>query len=122
MTRPIKRGIPFPLPFDINSHMELVEKYAALWIKISRERLLKDGYPEVVNQLVNCFFDVLPVEQQDWLEGYELRWKKPRAVLIRERALQLAQREEGKEILERYADWLEKEFEGILGRGKETKR
>jgi len=131
MTRSIKRGIPFPppygkelpLPSDMNSHFELVEKYLALWLKIANEKLLGKGQGELIGQLVNRFFDGLPEQQKGWLEGEDSRWgRKPRAVLVKERALQLAQRGEGEEILKRHADWLEEKFEGIFSSGKETKR
>ncbi len=129
MTRKIKRALPFPppygrelpLPSEVNSYGGLVGRYQALWIKISREKLLGEKHRQIVGQLVDRFFDSVSEEQGEWLESLDLRWKKPRAVLVKERALQIAKREEGNEILKEYSDWLEGEFEGLIRSGKETR-
>jgi len=110
MTRPIRRGIPFPssygrnlpLPSDINSHQEVVLKLTALWIEIADRGLLGDRHKETVSRIVNNFFDQLSPEEKEWLEGYDSlgeRSRKSRAILVKEHAIQISQRGEQKDFL-----------------------
>jgi len=105
----------------MNSHHGLVGRYEALWIRISREKLLGEGSRAVVEGLVNGFFEGIAREEEAWLEAYDLEWKKPRAVLIKERALQIAQKPEGGKILKKHLSWLRENFEGLMKTGREIK-
>ena len=105
MTRPIRRGLSFPppygrdlpLPSDMNSHKGVVFELMMLWLEIAREGLLGEEHREITRKIVDNFFSQLPSEEVDWLEGKDPRWGKFRAVLAKERALQMAQ--QGGELL-----------------------
>lgn len=96
MTISIEREVPrfgymLPLPSDMNEVMgEPVQKLGKLWINIYREKLHKHD-KEKMAELVNEFFDNLPEEQREWLEEEDKMHKKPRSVLVKERAIQYVQ-------------------------------
>jgi len=108
MTRPIRRGIPFPPPYgkdlpfpsDINSHQEIVFELTVLWIEIARNKLLGDEHRETARKIVDNFFAKLSPGVAEWLEGEDPRWKKFRAVLVKEKALQLVH--QGGETLDNF--------------------
>lgn len=98
MTRPIKRRVEFPPPYghelplpsdtSTNNHSGVVNELLTLWFNVRRARLPREE--EAVR--VNRFFDDLDEEEKEWLEGENHVWRKPRAVLVKQRALQLVQR------------------------------
>jgi len=105
--REIKRGIPFPkapyghelpLPSDmVDSYQNVVLYLEVLWLSL--RGLPKDDWIAIQGDVVGSFFELLTEKQREWLEGDDPFWKKPRAVLVKERAIQLHQRGEGQEIL-----------------------
>lgn len=96
MTRSIERGVQkygymMPLPSDMHEEMkEPVEQLGKLWIHIFMENIhLHDK--ESMRDLVNEFFDDLPENDRQWLQGEDPVFHKPRSVLVKERAMQFVQ-------------------------------
>lgn len=95
-----KRGIPFPpglkelpLPHDKSDVIcQAVLDLEILWFLLRQELNLGRDLQEKV---INGFFDNLSEETEEWLLADDPKLKKPRAVLIKERAIQLAQRKDG---------------------------
>ena len=101
-----KRGVPIPppyghelpLPSDVaNSYKNVVLGLEVLWISL--RRLPKNEWTVIQGDVVNGFFELLTEGQREWLEEDDPRWNKPRAILVKERAIRLQQRGEGQTIL-----------------------
>jgi len=98
MSREIKRGMPFPrssgrelpLPSGMNNGTrEVVDNLLSLWRHIYEEGMFRDR--EKTTSVVNDFYEGLDVEICQWLEREDPRYRKSRGILVKERAMQLAQ-------------------------------
>lgn len=84
-------GPRMPLPSDMHDGMqEPVEALDKLWRMIFREKINKNDR-ELMQEIVNEFFSNLPKDQKFWLEGYDPKLRKPRSILVKERAMQVVQ-------------------------------
>lgn len=78
-----------PLPSGITEERrEIVDDLISLWREIYSEKLHKHK-PEEVREKIHAFFEELDSETMEWLQGGD--WEqggKPRALLIKQRAIQ----------------------------------
>lgn len=97
MTRSIERPINYshilPLPSEAISPGDemLVTNLEILWIIIRQQP--QKGI-DLQAKLIERFFESIEDRQVSWLESYDRRWGKTRAILVKERAIQLCQRED----------------------------
>ena len=101
MNKEIRRDIPFPrpsgrempLPSDIdNGTQQIVEQALGLWQEIFKNKINLDR--EKTANLVNEFYEGLDEESCRWLEESDPQYGRPRGVMIKERAMQMAQIEQ----------------------------
>jgi len=91
MSIEIQRGYGVPLPSDINDDgaQEVVNDLGGLWLGIFKKKTNLDR--ERTAELINDFYEGLGNEIRQWLEGEDPRYGKSRGILIKERAMQIAQ-------------------------------
>lgn len=89
--RPSGREMPLPSDMD-NRTREVVEQALGLWKKIFKNKINLDR--ERTTAMVNEFYESLGEEERQWLEGDDPQYRRPRGVIIKERAMQTAQIEE----------------------------
>ena len=86
-------GREMPLPSDIdNGTQQIVEQALGLWQEIFKNKINLDR--EKTANLVNEFYEGLDEESCRWLEESDPQYGRPRGVMIKERAMQMAQIEQ----------------------------
>jgi len=98
MSKEIRRVMPFPrpsgwempLPSDMdNGTKEVVEQTLALWEGIFKNKINFDR--EKMGELVDGYYEGLSEEKRRWLEGDDPQYRRPRGIMIKERAMQMVQ-------------------------------
>jgi len=98
MSKEIKRGFSYsrssgrelPLPSDMdNGTRGAVGNLLSLWQYIYKKKIFRDR--EKTASIVNNFYGGLDDKVCQWLERDDPRYRKPRGILVKERAIQLAQ-------------------------------
>lgn len=110
---PADKELPLPSDSLLYSADGLVRKLEVLWMVIWRKP--KEEREKVQNELINRFFRTLDERQMKWLEGDDPKHKTPRAILVKERAIQLCQKgdtalldmKENRELVQDYLRWIQ---------------
>ena len=91
MSIEIQRGRGMPLPSDINNNgaREVVNNLRDLWLNIFMKKTNLDREKTAV--IVNDFYEGLDIGTRQWLEDDDPRYRKSRGILVKERAMQIAQ-------------------------------
>lgn len=88
---PYGRELPLPSDMSNDSVREVVTKLEILWM-IIRQQPHKGV--DVQTEAIGKFFEGLNPAQIKWLEEDDPQLNRPRAVLVKERAIQLCQRKD----------------------------
>jgi len=87
----IRRGRGMPLPSDMNNNgtREVVDNLGSLWRDIFKKKINLDR--KKTAELIDGFYEGLDNDTLQWLEEDDPQYRKPRGILVKESAMQIAQ-------------------------------
>ena len=108
---PYGRELPLPSGLEKTPYQPDVFFLEGLWLVIRRDKLSS----LVTKTVINHFYDNLGDDKSgnsksDWMEADDPRWRKPRGVLVKERAIQFVQKKQADQRLGE----LEEQYPGIV--------